>query len=124
MDLIDDIDAVSAHLRRYADLIHQGLYVLDTIVGCGVKFMDAVRTALCKGLAGFTCSARLHIPGRVGAVYHLREDTCRRGLSHSARSAEEICMCELPSQDRVLEGLRYVVLTDKRPEGVRPVFSC
>jgi hypothetical protein len=32
MYLIDDIDAVTSYLRRYADLVHQGLDILDTIV--------------------------------------------------------------------------------------------
>ena len=32
MDLIYDIYAVFSHLRRYPDLLHQGLYVIDSIV--------------------------------------------------------------------------------------------
>ena len=32
MDLVDDIYAVFSHLRRYADLVHQRLYVLDSVV--------------------------------------------------------------------------------------------
>ena len=32
MDLIDDIYAISSHLRRYTHLIHQGLDVIDTVV--------------------------------------------------------------------------------------------
>jgi hypothetical protein len=48
MDLVDDIDTVLAHLRRYADLIHQCLDVLNAVVGSGIEFMDAIRTSLCK----------------------------------------------------------------------------
>ena len=48
VDLIDDIDAVPSDLRRYANLVHQGLYVLDSVVGCRIKLVDAVRTAFCK----------------------------------------------------------------------------
>ena len=43
--LVDDIDAVSAHLRRYAHLVHQSLDILDTIVGSGIKFMNTIRPA-------------------------------------------------------------------------------
>jgi hypothetical protein len=42
MDLVDDIDTVLAHLRRYADLIHQCLDVLYAVVGSGIQLMDTV----------------------------------------------------------------------------------
>ena len=32
MHLVDDINAVSSHLRRYPHLIHKVLYIIDTIV--------------------------------------------------------------------------------------------
>ena len=32
MDLVDDIDAVFAHLRRHTDLIHQSLYVIYSVI--------------------------------------------------------------------------------------------
>jgi hypothetical protein len=49
VNLIDDIYAVPAHLRRYSHLVHQSLDVLHTIVGCGIKFMDTVRPSFCEG---------------------------------------------------------------------------
>ena len=51
MHLVYDIYAVPSHLRRYAHLVHKGLYILDTVVGCCVKFMYAVGTAFSKRLA-------------------------------------------------------------------------
>ena len=42
MHLVDDIDAVLSHLRRDADLVHEGLDVLDSVVGCGIELMDAI----------------------------------------------------------------------------------
>ena len=30
--LVDDIYAVSSYLRRYADLVHEGLNILDTVI--------------------------------------------------------------------------------------------
>ena len=114
--LVDDIDAVLSDLRRYAHLVHQGLYVLDTVVGCGIELMDAVRTTFGEGKAGLAFSAWFHIRRRVGTVDHLREDSCGRGLSHASRSAEEICMCKLSPQDGILESLGYIVLTYKGSE--------
>ena len=40
--LVDDVYAVLAYLRRYADLIHQGLDVLNSVIRRGIKLMDAV----------------------------------------------------------------------------------
>ena len=42
MDLIDDVHAILAHLRRYAHLVHQGLDVFHTVVRCGIQFMNAI----------------------------------------------------------------------------------
>ena len=42
MDLVYDVDAVSADLRRYADLVHKCLDVLDSVVGRCIKFMNAI----------------------------------------------------------------------------------
>ena len=124
MHLVDDIHAVLAHLRRYADLVHQGLDVLDTVVGCRVKLVDTVRTSLSERLAGLASAARFHIRRRIGTVDHLCEDTCCSGLADASRSAEEVCVSELSSKNRVLESLGDIVLTDECPEGVRSVFSC
>jgi hypothetical protein len=48
MNLIDDIYAISSHLRRYAHLLHQCLDILHTIVGCSIKLVDTIRAALCE----------------------------------------------------------------------------
>ena len=42
MDLVNDIDAVPADLRRYLDLVHQGFDVVHTVVGGGIQFVDAI----------------------------------------------------------------------------------
>ena len=42
VDLVDDVHAVLSDLRRYAHLVHQGLDILHSVVGSGIKFMDAV----------------------------------------------------------------------------------
>ena len=60
----------------------------------------------------------------IGTVDHLCEDAGSGGLADATRSAEEVCMCQLTSQNRVLEGLGDIVLADESPEGIRPVLSC
>ena len=122
--LVDDIYAVSSDLRRDTHLVHEGLDVFDSVVGCRIQLMYAVRPAFCKGKTRLTCSARLHFRRRAGAVYHLREYTRCGRLSDSSRSAKEVCMSKLPPQNRILQGLRYIVLADECPEGIRPVLSC
>ena len=42
MDLIDDIDAVPAHLRRNLYLVHKGLYVLHTVIRGRIQFVNAI----------------------------------------------------------------------------------
>ena len=46
--LIDDIDAVSSYLWRYAYLLHQGLDVLYTVIRSGIKLVNTIRAAFCK----------------------------------------------------------------------------
>ena len=48
MHLIYNIYTISSNLRRYAHLVHEGLYILYTIIRRSIKFMDAVRTSFCK----------------------------------------------------------------------------
>ena len=98
MHLVDDINTVLSHLRRYTYLVHQRLDVIHSVIGSGIKLMDAVGTSFSKRKTRFTLSARLHILRRIGAVYHLCEDTGSGGLTHPSRSAEEVCMRKLTSE--------------------------
>ena len=122
MDLIDDIDAVFAHLRRDLDLVHQRLDVLHAVVRGRIHLMDAVGASLLEGDAGLAVPARLHLRPRIGAVDHLREDPRRRRLSHPARPAEQVRVGKLPPLDRIGQRPRDRILADQRLEGVRPVL--
>ena len=122
VDLVHDVDAVPADLRRDVDLVDQELDVVDAVVGGGIEFMDAVGAAFPEGDAGFALAAGLHVRRRMGAVDGLGENTCRTGLADPAGSAEQVSMGQLPPDDGVLEGLDDVVLTDQGLKGVRPVF--
>ena len=122
--LVDDVDAVLAHLRRHPHLIHQVLDVLHTVVGGGIKLMNTVGTSLGERTAGLALSARFHIRRWVGAVYHFCEDSCRRGLAHTPRAAEKVGMRKLSTKNRVLERPRDVILPDERSEILRPILPC
>ena len=61
MHLVDDVHAVSSHLRRYAHLIHEGLDILDAVVRSSIELMDAVRASFGEGLARLALSAWLHL---------------------------------------------------------------
>ena len=122
--LIHDEHAVLANLRGNVHLVYEHLDVVYAVVGGGVKLMDAVRTALLEGDAGFALAARLHVRARMGAVDSLCKDTCRTGFAHSARAAEQVSVCQLTAQNGVFERLGNVVLTYQGFEGIRTVFSC
>ena len=124
VDLVDDIDAVLAHLRRDLHFLHQGLDVVHGVVGRGVQFMDAVRPAFLEGDAGLALPARFHVGPRMRTVDHLGEDARRRGLPHPARTAEEVGVGKLPPLDGVGKGPGDGVLAEQGLEGVGPVFAC
>ena len=57
VDLVDDEDAVTAHLRRNIDLLCDLADVVDRIVGSRVEFYKVERIAHLDGLAGRALSA-------------------------------------------------------------------
>ena len=123
MDLVYDEDRIAACLRRNLDLLHQGLDILDTIVGSGVKLVDAVGAAFLERQAGLAFAARLHILPRVGAVDGLGEESRRAGLADATRAAKQIGVRQLPPEDGISQGAGDIILTDKGLERVRTVLA-
>ena len=123
VDLIDDVHAVLPDLRRNLHLVHQVLYVIHTIVGGGVQFMNTIGSAFLKRAAGLALAARIHLRRRIGAIDGFREYSCRGRLTHSARAAEKIGVGQLASDYGIFQGLGYVVLTDQGLKRVRTIFS-
>ena len=124
VDLIYDIDAVAANLRRNAHLVGEGTDVLHRVVAGGIQLMDAVGIAFGKGTARLALAARLLVGPRVGAVDGLCKYAGATGLAHAARPAEKVCVRQLPAQDGILECAGYILLPDQLVKGGRPVFSC
>ena len=123
VDLVYDVHAVLSYLRRNHHLLGKGADVVYGVVGGGIKFMDAVGTALVKRPAALALSARLHVLSGIHAVDDLCKDPGGGGLTYASWTAEQICMCKLPSLDGVLEGGGYAVLAYECPERCRAIFS-
>ena len=124
VDLVDDIDAVPADLRRDLHLLQQGLDVIDAVVGRGIQLVDAEGAPFAERHAGLTLAARLEVGRRMGAVDRLREDAGGTGLADAPRTAEKVGVGDLAAGDGVLEGPGDDILADQALERVRPVFPC
>ena len=123
MDLIDDIDAVPAHLGRDLHLVHQGLDVIHTVVRRRIQLVDAIRTPLLETPARLALAARLHVRTRIRTVDGLRENARGTGFADTTGTAEQIGMRELPPEYGILQGARDVILTDEGLERIRTVLA-
>ena len=123
VDLIDDVHAVLAHLRRDLHLVHQRLDIFHTVVRGRIQLVDAVGPTLLEGDARFARAAGLHLLVGMRAVDGFGENAGRGGLSHAARAAEQIGVRQFAPQDGILEGFGDGILADQFFERVRPVFA-
>ena len=123
MNLVDDEHLILAHLRRYARLLHQSLYILHRVVARGIKLEDIVRTAFIESLATLALVARLTLSRRVLAVDGLGEYARTGGLAHSARTAEQVSMRQLAALDGVLQRRGESLLPHHRVARARAVLA-
>ena len=103
VDLVDDVDLVSPHLRRDAHLLDERAYVVDGVVRGRVELVDVERALLVEGATRFARVAGLALGGEVHAIDGLGEDACAGRLADAARAAEEVGVSQLIVLDRVLE---------------------
>lgn len=123
VDLVDDKDLVAAHLRGDAGLLHELLDLIDTIVGRGIELEDVEGAALLKSLATLAGATGLAVVGGVLAVDGLGEDARTSGLSHTARTAEEVGVGQFARLDRIAESGGQRVLADDVGKLHRTVFA-
>ena len=116
MHLVDDEHLVFAHLRRYARLLHQCLYVLHGVVARCVEFEYVERALLVEGAAAFAFVAGFAALCRVETVDCFGEYARAGGLAYAARPAEEVGVGQLAAFDRVLQGRGNVLLPHDRRE--------
>ena len=123
VNLVYDIHAVASDLRRNLDLVHQGLDVVHSVVGCCIQLAYAVGASFGEGQAGLALAARIHIRSGIGTVDGFCKDAGSGSLSHSARTAEKISVCKLAAKNRVLQRPGNHILSYKRFKRVGTVFS-
>ena len=110
--LVDDVDAVAAHLRRVLHLLAQVADLIDAVVARRVDLQDvkaallrerAARRALPAGIAVF----------RVLAVHRAGEHLRRGRLARAARAAEQIRMRDAPAHHLRAQRLDHCLLSHK-----------
>ncbi len=122
VDLVDDEDAVTAHLRRDIDLLCDLADVVDRIVGSRVEFHKVERIAHLDGLAGRALSAGFTLCVGREAVDGFGEDARAGCLAHSTRTAKQICLSQTSGLNRILQRGCQILLTDYAAESGRAVF--
>ena len=102
MHLVDDIDAVSADLRRNSHLIGQVADIVHRVVGGGIKFVDIEAASLVECTTRLTLIAGL---GAIGilAVDSLGKDTRTSGLTHTSRATKQIGTRQLSALNGIFE---------------------
>ena len=121
--LVDDEHLVSAYLGRDAHLVDELAYVVHRVVRCSVQLMYIIGTLLVEGTARLTLVASLTLGSEVLAVDRLGEDARTGGLTHAARTAEEVGVCQLPGEDGILERHDERLLPHHRIKRSRTVLS-
>ena len=116
VNLVDDEHLVLSHLRRDARLLHEGLYLLNSIIAGSIKLKDVVRALLVESLAALALAAGIAIGSRVHAVYHFCENAGAGGLAYSSRSAKQVSVCQLATSHGILQRCRQRLLTYNRVE--------
>jgi hypothetical protein len=124
MNLIYYIYAIAANLRGDPDLLGEGPYIIDRIVGGCIQFVYTVGTVLVEGQAGFTGIAGFSGIGYVLAIDGLGKYPGTGGLPHPSGSAEQIGV----TQEIVLNGVPECCgdgrLTHHIGKTCRSVLSC
>ena len=123
VDLVDDEHLVLTDLRWDAGLLHEGLDMLDGVVGGGIEFKDVERTLFVECLAALAMTTCLALVGRCQTVDGFGKDTGTGGLSYSAGTAEEVGMCQFTALDSILQGGGKGKLAYHCIEGHGAVFS-
>ena len=98
-----DIDAVSADLRRNTYLVDQVTDIIHRVVRGGIQFVDVERTVFVESFAGFALVACFGIGCRVQTVDRFGEDTGASGFTHATWAAKQIRMGQLTATDSIFQ---------------------
>ena len=127
VNLIHDVDLLSAALRRDPHGLSQLPDVVYLVVGCRIDFDDAQTPAFFEGAAGLADAARFRrvfplFEGR-GAVDGLRQYAGDRRLAHPAGPREQVGMRQPVEPDGILQRFRNVFLRDQLTEDLGAVLT-
>ena len=122
VDLVEDVDL---HVAGGAevDLGQEVAHVVDTVVGCGVEFVQIERTALLDRHTALAGPAWLGVVAQVRAVERLRQHSRRRGLPRPPRSVEQVRVTDLALRHRVPQRTDDVLLTADLGELLRAIAA-
>ena len=105
-------------------MLHQLPDVVHRVVGCGVQFVDVVGTLFVEGGARFALVAGFSLCRGTHAVDGFGKDTCTGRFAYTARTAEEVGVCQFACGDGILQGGSQGTLSHYRFKGRGAVFSC
>ena len=124
VNLVDDVNLVTATLWRYVNLFHQLADVVNGVVGSGVELEHVEGGRGVERTAGIAFVACFHIVGDVGAVDGLGQNTGASGFAHATRTAEEECLSQLVVLYGVFQRCGDMLLPYHRFERHRTVLTC
>ena len=102
MYLVNDIYLVFTYLRRDTYLLYQLADVVHGVVGCGIQFMNVVRTLFIESCTRFTLVTGFSLCRGSHAVYSFGKNTCASSLSNATRTAEKIGVRQFACGDGIL----------------------
>jgi hypothetical protein len=122
VDFVDDIDLEPAVARHVFDVLSKFTDFVNAPVGGTIDFKHIDRNAIRNLFAG-----RAHIAwdrdGTFLAVHGLGKNTGHRGLSDAPWAGKKQGMSNPVPLDSVLQGLRYMSLSNDLFKGLGAVFS-
>ena len=122
MDLVDDIYPVFELRRCKNDLIAYVSYIIHSVVRRGVHLENIGSRSLLDSAACVTDSAGFSVY-RMLAVDRLCKYLCAGSLSHSARTAKEVCMTKLTVFNFVTKDRSDMLLSVNIIKALRSPFA-
>ena len=124
VNLIDNIDFIFARLRRNTHLFDQCPNIIHRIIRGGIQFVDIERTLFIKRTARFAFIASLAFGIKIRTVDGFGKNSGTSRFTHATRSAKQVGMSQLTSQDSILQGGSKRPLSHYRFESRRAILQC
>jgi len=123
MHLINYINFIFPHLRRYPYLVNQVTNIIDTVVGSCIQFVNIKRGRIIKCFAGRTLITGFGIGGRMQAVYCFCKNTRTSCFTYTPGTAEKKSLRQLVIPDGVFKGSGNRNLSNYCTESYWTIFT-